>query len=427
MLLSLALALGKMYFLARYLSPKELGILAIVTLIFTLLELVSFWGLDSSIFHVSKLSLIQTSTLFWLYFLVGFVLYAFIRLTSIPITEFFGWQELTAYINFLGLIVWISALGKTRFSVENRKMRFKLMAMVTLIAEFLSVMLTLYLVINGQGLWGVVYGIALSSLLRYGYYFVSELLQKGFSYFYFSFFEAGRFLKVGSYSLLSKLTSQFSSNLDMLLIERITGLEGLGKYSIAKHLALQPFRFSGPIIQKIFTPYLANFKDKRVALKEHYLNLVRINSGFNLVALAAFLILADIIVRVLYGETYHSIVKLTSLLSIYLFLRTVNSPVMILSVVKGLTHYDFQWSILQTALIPLFVYLGSFYGLEGVAFSLIIMRLVLYYPSWYFFGRRLAGVSLRELWRANFVFTPNSLRFVKHILLKGRKSDFTSS
>ena len=75
---------------------------------------------------------------------------------------------------------------------------------------------------------------------------------------------------------------------------------------------------------------------------------------------------------------------------------------MILPVSKGLTAYNFAWYGGMVVVLALFVYLGIPYGSLSVAIALVLMRLVLYFPSWYYFGQGLAQVTFMELLRANF-------------------------
>ncbi len=401
--ISTTFAVGKMYILAHYLNPKELGILAIITLSFSFLELASFWGLDSSIYHASKLSKEQISTIFWLYIFFGLIL-GLLTIGIAPyLAEFYKEESLSHYIRFLGLLLCISSVGKLNFSLKSRELNYKLISKNSFIAESSGVLLSVYLVVNNYGIWGAICGIGLTTIFKYGYFFILGVLQ-GFSAMHFSLKEALHFLKIGTYTLSASLVSQLSSSFDLILIERLAGLDDLGKYSLAKQLANQPFRFSGPIIQKVFTPYLATMREKKNKLKEKYLMLIKINTLFNFCALMAFLSVSGYLVTRVYGETFREITGLTMLLCVYLFLRTVNSPVMILSVVQGKTQFNLQWSLLQVIVIPPFVLAGSYYGMEGIAIALIVMRIALYYPSWFFFGRRLADVTFKEQFKANIPF-----------------------
>jgi hypothetical protein len=75
---------------------------------------------------------------------------------------------------------------------------------------------------------------------------------------------------------------------------------------------------------------------------------------------------------------------------------------MALIVAMGKTLYDFQWNLLQIIIVPLFLIVGAQFGLYGVAISFIIMSILLIYPSWYFFGKRLLGLTFKEQLLAYF-------------------------
>lgn len=404
LVLTIGLSGLKMFILVRYLTPKELGVLALLNFAIGVLELLSVWGLDTAMYRKKSLDQDQRSTLFWMYVGVGLLVFIFASLPylfSIALAEGLGW-----YLCLIGTVLLFSSPGRLMYAETHRGMHFKGLFFINFIPEILSVLVCYCFLLKNYGVEAAVYGFAISSLLKYGYCFFSGIFKGAFPYFRFRKIEAMAFFRLGTYSLGAKGLAQVSSNLDILLIEHFLGLDTVGKYNVCKQLAFQPFRFSGPLIQKVFTPYLAAFADHAARIRKGYLQLVRINSLFNFIVLLVFVLIADPLVMLMYGEMYRSLVEVCQLLGLYYYFQTLNSPVMILPVIKGITSYNFIWYAVIVAVMSVFVGLGLPYGIKGVAVSLVIMRLVLYYPSWYYFGKRLTHVKFVELLRANFLALP---------------------
>lgn len=56
----------------------------------------------------------------------------------------------------------------------------------------------------------------------------------------------------------------------------------------------------------------------------------------------------------------------------------------------------FYWNFALLILIVSVVYLGSFFGLKGIAFALIFLVTILIIPSWYFLIKPLSKAALKE-------------------------------
>jgi hypothetical protein len=76
--------------------------------------------------------------------------------------------------------------------------------------------------------------------------------------------------------------------------------------------------------------------------------------------------------------------------------RSTGNPIGSLVLAKGKPHYEMYWNIGLFFIIPITIYIGSFYGIEGVSWSLVILMLILMIPNWYFLVRRLCGAGFVE-------------------------------
>ena len=392
----------KIYFLAHHLSKTDFGTFAIVTSIITFLNLLADMGLTAAIMHVQKLTIRQSSSMFWLTLSFAVILSILLSLVSPLIASFYKMPALKLIIPISSINLIIAALGRMPYAIDRKNMKFVRIEVISIISSFIANGTAIILAINGFGIWSmVVSSVLFIAIIFLTYFFIGLFITKSIR-FYFSINESKYFVKIGAYHFLAKGLSAFTMDIDSIIIGKLLGLELLGLYALAKELASKPFLVSGPFIDKVFSPFLAKHNFDVENLKGKFLSLLKFNSYFNVGVMVVFIISANEIVKYLYGPNYSQIIGLSRLLSVVFLLRAINGPVMALIVAMGKTLYDFQWNLLQIIIVPLFLIVGAQFGLYGVAISFIVMSILLIYPSWYFFGKRLLGLTFKEQLLAYF-------------------------
>jgi O-antigen/teichoic acid export membrane protein len=131
-------------------------------------------------------------------------------------------------------------------------------------------------------------------------------------------------------------------------------------------------------------------------LKEIYLKTINLLSSVNFPIYIAMIILAPEIITIFLGTKWLAATTVFQILSIYALFRSTGNPIGSLVLAKGKPHYEMYWNIGLFFVIPATIYIGSFYGVVGVSWSLVILRLILMIPNWYFLVRRLCGAGFLE-------------------------------
>ena len=86
--------------------------------------------------------------------------------------------------------------------------------------------------------------------------------------------------------------------------------------------------------------------------------------------------------------------------------RAIGNPIGSLVIATGRTDLEFYWNMLNLLLMPVFIYIGSIYGIEHVAFSLVLAAFILFVPSWRVLTYKMTGAAFKEYLAAIFtIFT----------------------
>jgi O-antigen/teichoic acid export membrane protein len=198
------------------------------------------------------------------------------------------------------------------------------------------------------------------------------------------------------YQMGSGIVNYFNSQFDVIIIGKIFGSETLGLYSMAKQLVMRPAQIINPVVTRVTFPTMSKVQNDRQRLKEIYLKTINLLSSVNFPIYIAMIILAPEIITIFLGTKWLAATTVFQILSIYALFRSTGNPIGSLVLAKGKPHYEMYWNIGLFFIIPATIYIGSFYGIEGVSWSLVILILILMIPNWYFLVRRLCGAGFME-------------------------------
>ena len=189
-------------------------------------------------------------------------------------------------------------------------------------------------------------------------------------------------------------------DLDIIIIGKLFSAEILGGYSLAKQLVYRPAQIINTIITKIANPLLAKFQDNIDILKINYLKLIKIISSLNFIVYLLIIVFSPIIVSILYGNDYKSIVDVVRILCVYMYIRSLGNPIGSLVIATGRTDRAFYWNLFSITIMPFFIFLGSQYSIEMVATSMAVGFFVLFVPNWWYLVRYMTSATLQEFLKA---------------------------
>ncbi|MBB1140538.1 MOP flippase family protein [Myroides sp. WP-1] len=395
-------AIVKISVLARFLDKSDFGLMAIVTFVISFMELFNDFGVSIGILHKQDITKREYHSLYWVNLGISVMLFGVLAVLSPFIAGFYDMPRLTELLWLIGFNLVISGIGRQFKTIEQKELQFNYIALVDMIGALLSLVVAIYLAMRGYGVLSLVY----SLMIQFGFvnlcYFVRGIKKYGLS-FHCKIKETIPFLKIGMYQVGGQVANYFNRDLDVLLIGKFFSPDVLGGYSLAKQLVFRPFQLLNPIVLRVASPVLARFQNDIAELRRRYLSMLNMIATLNIVVYGLLIIFAPLAVHILYGQEFDSIVILVRILSIYMIFRAIGNPVGSLVIATGRTDLDFYWNLLLLLIMPIFIYVGSLFGIIGVTLSLVLAMIVLYIPSWKLFISKLLDVSLMDYIRSCFV------------------------
>lgn len=381
--------------LARLLTPADFGLVAIVAALMAILQIFSDAGVSNAIIHYQDITPTELSSLYWLNVGISATLGLLLALASPWISLWYHEAELRPLFMIAALTLVIGALGQQARIVAQKNLRFADLAKVELGAALAGAAVAVALAVLGGGVYSLITGslaaAATGALLAWVY------LTKGWRpRLSVSVTEIRRFLRFGSYIIGNNLVNAFNSQVDVLLGGRLLGAQAIGLYSVPKDFSLRLAGIINPVVTQVSLPVMAKAQTDVTLLKKLYLRMMRMTASVSFPVYVALAVFPGEVVRVLLGGQWHSAVPLLRLLACSALLRSTGNPVGSLLMALGRPDLSFHWNLALLGIMAPAVWLGSQFGLIGMAIAIALVALLLYVPNWYFLVRPLCGAKFGE-------------------------------
>jgi O-antigen/teichoic acid export membrane protein len=400
--------------LARFLDPSEFGLMALVMVIVGFSHTFMDMGISNVLIYKQNIDKEHLSTLYWISLIFGGVFFIIMILISPLIAAFYKEPILIELIHLVSITFIIQPLGQQFMVLLKKDMRFSEIAKIDIINKTMAMLISVYFAYLGYGIHAVVYGLVVGTVIQstiYLYIGIKEFRPS----LIFKLKGISSYLSFGAYQTGEKTINYFNLQIDTIIIGRLLGMEILGIYTIAKEIAIRPAQIINLIISKVSFPAMAKVQDDILQLKNVYLKILNYLLSITLPIYVFIFIFAYEIVIVLFGEQWLQSVIILQILSIWGALKSVGLPIGSLVLSKGKANWAFWWNVSLFCYIPACIYIGSFWGIIGVSYSLVLSLIpVVTIATWYFLVKPLCKAKYLEYHYE--IFVPSFISVVSAIL-----------
>ena len=281
-----ALQLGSLMVLARLLSPQEFGVVAMVTAITNVMEIVRDFGLSSAVMQAKELNDAERTNLFWANTGIGTGCALVVMVSAPLIVRLYGTPVVGPIVLALGWLFIVSG-ANTQFRADlSRSLRFKALAVTDIAAQAGSIAVAISLAATGAGYWAVVgQQIALVVLTCAS----NVILCKWRPGRPRRSVSIRRFFRFGGSVLGTNVIAYATNNLDNVAIGIYWGSGPLGLYSRAYQLLMVPLQQVSVPMTRVVLPVLSRVQDEdetyaRYVSKAQLVGCYMLASGFAVAA-----------------------------------------------------------------------------------------------------------------------------------------------
>jgi PST family polysaccharide transporter len=378
----------------RLLTPHDYGLVGMAMAFLGLTRLVSEFGLGASIVQHHHLTSSQIARLNTMSVLLALGFGALSVAGSGLIAAFFGESQVQQIIVVLSVTFVLGGLDVVPRSLLRRDLRFRQLALIQA-AENLSYAVTsLTLAALGFGYWSLVYGAVTSTAVRMGVAIASsphrfELPRGGLG-------SIATELWFGWHIMVSRLAIYVRKFADIAIVGRMLGVAPLGAYNVAWTQANIPVDRVTLLISEVTPSVFAAAKHDQAALRR-YVRIITEGIAFlTFPATLGLALIADDFVLLIFGERWAATITPLRILALIGSLRSLTPILSQVLVATEQAKKNMQFTVLSAIVIPIFLLIGTRWGLTGVALGWLIGHPMVMLPVLLPHALRAIGMSARE-------------------------------
>ena len=375
------LRLGSLMILARLLSPKDFGLVGMVTAVTGVLSLFRDFGLSAATVQRPEVTEEQMSTLFWINLLVGALL-GVIGVAGAPaIAAFYHEPKLVSIGAALSLGFVFNAAGVQHSALLQRQLRFTALSVINVIALVISSAAAIGVARAGYGYWSLVaMSVVLPLASSAGFWLTAQWIpgrpRRGIG--------IRSMMRFGGGLTLNSLLAYASYNTEKVLLGRYWGAAAIGIYGRAYQLINIPTENLNSSVGEVAFSALSRIQNEPLRLKSYFLKGYALVLGLTLPITIACALFADDLILVLLGPKWKDAAKIFRLLAPTIAIFAVINPIGWLLYSLGMVGRSLK---IATACAPIMVagyILGMPYGPSGVAlaYSAVMSAMVLPFIAW---------------------------------------------
>ena len=365
--------------LARLLTPYDYGCIGMLMIFMLLAESFIDGGFGSALIQKKQPTQTDYSTIFFWNMGLSVVLYGVLYLSAPAISRFYGIPLLCDVLRVQGLVLFVYAFNIVQRNQLQKKMNFKVLAIVTIVTSLTALTVTIVMAHQGFGVWALVAQNMLTAAIPaiVFWFYVRWRPQLVFSWQ--SFRELFSF---GFYMFLTHILNQFGQQIQGLLIGKMYNPSTMGFYSKAHGLEKFASNSISSIMSQVTYPLYAEAQDDKELLGNMIKRITMTLSYITFPLMFILLLCAKPIFLLLYSERWLDSVPYFQFLCIAglaLSLQSVNNQAV---AAVGKSRAMFIWTVVKR-----FVGIGAivigliFFGMYGLLCAVVFSTWFSYFVN----------------------------------------------
>lgn len=380
--------------LARLLSPREFGLIGMITVFIAISQSLIDSGFTQALIRKNNCTQKDYSTVFFFNFAISLLLYLILFFSANLISRFYNEPQLTLILRVLGIGLIINGFTIVQRARLTKNIDFKLQTKISITASIFSGIIGIYMAFVGFGVWSLVTktigGFAFSSFLLW-------IWNKWKPSFVFSFISFKEMFSFGSRLLLSGLIETLYRNIYLLIIGKYFTATDLGYFTRADQFNNLASQNITAVIQRVSYPVLSTIQDDKIKLKKAYEKLIKSTMLITFVLMISMATLAKPLILVLIGEKWLPSVIYLQLLCFVGMLYPLHAINLNMLNVQGRSDLFLRLEILKKIMAIPIIIIGILLGINEMIISMILISVISFFLNSYYSGKQIGYSSFQQL------------------------------
>ena len=376
----------------RLLSPGDYGLMAISSVIISILASVAELGLGASIVQTRAISRDDLTRIAGALLVLNLGLGLVVVLSAPLAAAVFNDSRLADVVRVSAIHFLLNAASTVPQSLATRDMKFKWLASIELASSLFASASTLALAWGGAGVWALVLGSLAGGVLR-----TCFLLVRGESVWpSLALRGIGQHLSFGGALTSGRLLWQVVIQSDILIGGRFLTQEAVGVYSVSLHLATLPMQKMMGIVNQVAFPTVARLQDEMPRLRARLLDASRLLFFVVIPLLWGVSAVAPELVGLVLGPKWSGAVFPLRVITLVVPISMLGNVFSTAISALGKAWVELRNTLVTAIVLPSGFLIGVQWGVDGLALSWMITVPLSYgfnFPR----SRRVLGIRLMEI------------------------------
>ncbi len=378
--------------LARIIAPESYGLIAMAMVVIAITGSLIDGGFGMALIRKKNPTADDYYTVFWFNIISALLIYLAIFFAAPAIEAFYDSEGLAPVVRYLSLALIIRGLTGIQNIQLTKKLDFKALNIISLIATFISGVIGITMAYTGYGVWALVAQQLSSSLIKsiiicfYNRWMPAWVFSKG------SFNELFAFSRN---LLASSIVTSVFQNLYPLVIGKFFAPAMLAYYTRADSYQQMISKNITTIVRNVSFPSLVPFQDDNERLVNAFRQMINMVALVTTPVLAGLIVVAEPLIVFMITDKWLPTVPYLQLLCITGILYPLSSIKLNLVNIKGRSDLYLKLETVKKFLFIPAILIGLPWGVMGLVIGKVCLSFTAFIINSYY-SMKLTGYSIKD-------------------------------
>jgi O-antigen/teichoic acid export membrane protein len=368
--------------LARLLTPADFGLIAMVTAIVGIADLIRDFGMTGAIIQSRELSERMWRSVLWFSVALSSVLTILVAASAPLIAALYGEPRLILLTLVIAPALLFNGVAMPMQARLSRELRFGELARIDVLAMVAGVLLSIAAAFAGWGVWSLIVLNGAGGIVRFVMLWIAVKPKFGKPHISR---EVLPLVATGSNIFGAEALNYAERNSDNVIIGAVLGPAAVGQYSRAYALFLLPLQQMNGPIGRVALPVLSKLRDEPERYRRYIRGAVLVIGYLTLTTYAIAAAVSPALIGLLLGPNWDQAAVIFSLLAIAGVAQALGKVRGWLYITMGRSHRQFLYDLVARPIVIVGFFVGIWWnGVYGLTLVYGILSLLLLIPGFFF-------------------------------------------
>ena len=373
--------------LARLLAPEDFGYIGMLMVFIAIADTFVDSGFGAALIQRKEPTQVDYSTIFYWNLIVSVFFCGIFYVTAPWIADFYKLPTLASILRIQSVVLILNAFSIIQLNQLTKRLEFKTLAKVNLIAAIGGVVIGIVLAYWDWGVWSLVAMNLSNAVILNITVWITTKWQPMWCFSWASF---KSLFNYGSLILVASLIETLYIHIQVLIVGRVFSAKVLGYFTQAKKMEEAPVMALSQVVNQVTFSVYSRVQDEKQRLVNGLRKSIYAITFLSFPLMVALIIIAPGLFRLLFTDKWNDSVPLFQMLCISKMLFTINTTNVSAIKAMGRSDVSLYANILKKTLALLLMGVGIYgWGMRGFLWALVIDGITHFFINAYCIGQLL--------------------------------------